>query len=457
MLEVIGDDLNTLLFDLVGVPSPIGTILPANASNVPIILGYAGGYETTLYRCSRMGFGEMAVGYVGCTYSVGVVFHGCHFEDEASIVFDQVSVGFRYLEEWVGSSGFNLRYKRDMRGSVSAFKVDYELPDSREFLCGEWIVQLDRRVWFNPYDLPRFRAEEQSYLTIRSSKKLPHLTFREGPIYLLGSFLSLAIGRPVVPTFEFGCNDNYMHEGANGDTYAKEIYVYSIFDGSEVSKSESRFFDMLFSFADVQETFAQHVELWFAKHHRLKEAVELYSSLIYTPSVRLHWAFLTMSQALEAYHRNMYGGSYMSKEDYAPTLNILIKAIPLELTKVHRESLAKSLEYGYEFSLRKRLKLTLQDILADYQDEVGYLIGNKRERERFISDVVNTRNYFTHRTEEGRQQAVTNDRELLTLYHRMKHLLQLCFLAELKIPQEAVKKRLKRNHSFREWAAHLPD
>ena len=54
--------------------------------------------------------------------------------------------------------------------------------------------------------------------------------------------------------------------------------------------------------------------------------------------------------------------------------------------------------------------------------------GTGRARSAFIDKVVNTRNYYTHYDEGIQDQAATDARELLQLYHKLDNLLMLHLL-----------------------------
>jgi len=88
-----------------------------------------------------------------------------------------------------------------------------------------------------------------------------------------------------------------------------------------------------------------------------------------------------------------------------------------------RNSLRKKLEYGYEYSLRTRLK----ELLNEYGSEFLGLFVNKKKPE-FINDVVSTRNWLTHFDENDREEAVTDNEELAYISGRLEILLTILLL-----------------------------
>ena len=137
----------------------------------------------------------------------------------------------------------------------------------------------------------------------------------------------------------------------------------------------------------------------------------------------------------------MHGGFYISEEAYKPIQDSLIQAIPASVPKDHRVSLENRIKYGYEYALKKRLRLILKSVLKDYKDIVDKLIGDQSD---FVNKVGDTRNYLTHYTAELETAAVTRPPEQFALIQSMKILMQLCFLAELGLPVDIVKKSLVR-------------
>ncbi|MBC8100918.1 MAG: hypothetical protein H7Y11_15870, partial [Armatimonadetes bacterium] len=100
-----------------------------------------------------------------------------------------------------------------------------------------------------------------------------------------------------------------------------------------------------------------------------------------------------------------------------------------------------TIKYGNEYSLRKRLKLILRDILGPYKTTVDRLFGN---HEVFISKLVDTRNYLTHYTKQP--NTVVDLQKQLNFVQSLKLLMQLCFLAEMGFPQEKVEELMKNHY-----------
>jgi hypothetical protein len=154
----------------------------------------------------------------------------------------------------------------------------------------------------------------------------------------------------------------------------------------------------------------------------------------------LQHEFLSLIQALESYHRRVDDGKYVSDDDYTQIYETLISAIPQELDNDFRESLEQKLKYHNEFSLRKRLKELLKKCGA-----VGNLLIH--DNERFVEDVVTTRNFLTHYDKSIEMKAKTGQ-ELYRLVQKMKFILEIGFLIELDMPVETIKALVSQNQRY---------
>src|SRR5690606_13894137 len=123
------------------------------------------------------------------------------------------------------------------------------------------------------------------------------------------------------------------------------------------------------------------------------------------------------------------------------------QAIPKGLASDHRDSLKNRIKFGYQYSLRKRIKLILTEVLNPYKDIVIRIVGDYSE---FNKKLVDTRNYLTHYTSEPDQLPITDPHEQYMFVQKMKLLMQLCFFIELGLSAEEVNSLVAKNHKF-QW------
>ena len=180
----------------------------------------------------------------------------------------------------------------------------------------------------------------------------------------------------------------------------------------------------------------------FEKSEILKPAIILYVATLSIDLGYSEFRLLNYAQALEALHRRVFGGKYLTDEEYEPVCQTLIDSIPESLQRSHRDSLKGRIKYGHEFSQRKRIKLLLDEVWEDCLDQ---FIDNKNN---FIDKVINTRNYLIHYDSSSESQAVKGI-EIFYIAERLKIILIVHILLQLGIPQKNVYRNIKRFADFK--------
>ncbi len=143
----------------------------------------------------------------------------------------------------------------------------------------------------------------------------------------------------------------------------------------------------------------------------------------------------------------MYGGKYVSDENFKDVYEKLVGAIPTETENDFKASLTGKMKYLHEYSLRKRLK----KITDDLSGVVGILI---KDVGSFIDDVESTRNFLTH-YDKSLEEKKRDGKELYMLTEQMKFLLEMCFLLEMGMPMDKVRQLATRNQRYQYLARNV--
>jgi hypothetical protein len=183
------------------------------------------------------------------------------------------------------------------------------------------------------------------------------------------------------------------------------------------------------------------VNNWFEKTEILDPVTNLYVATLSTPSLYAEFKLLNYAQALEALHRRVVGGKYMSDEEYEVIRNRLDESIPETVSIDHRNSLKDRLKYGNEFSQRTRIKALLDEV---WENCLNQFIDNKG---RFLENVISTRNYLVHFGETSTPRAVFGT-EVFYLAEKVKILLLTSLLIQLGIPRDNVYRAIKQFNEF---------
>jgi hypothetical protein len=108
--------------------------------------------------------------------------------------------------------------------------------------------------------------------------------------------------------------------------------------------------------------------------------------------------------------------------------------IPPSLDQEFQERLKSAVRYGYQFSLRTRLK----SLFAKLSDKTKEAVVREK-RQTFINDTVRVRNYLTHFDETDRPDIVDNVQGIYNLNQRLRALLVVLLLTYLGVPEEVVR------------------
>ncbi len=187
---------------------------------------------------------------------------------------------------------------------------------------------------------------------------------------------------------------------------------------------------------------------WFEIYAKIQAPSQLALSILSSENLRLYIEFLSLMQSLEGFHRSLYNGSYMDEHEYKKVQDALGVAIPVGLTKDHKEALRSRIRYGNEFSLRKRLN-ELAEILSEPIRKIIF-----RGKGEIPKSWIDTRNYYTH-WDENLRTNVLDGQELYFTNIRMKHFLRALYLDRMGIPHESIYRSLCNSSVISQELANL--
>jgi len=431
------EDANLELIGSFKGPKDLNVFLQPN-----IILGItSNGKIITLYKCYEYQSHISMSGFTSSSFIASVVFLGYHFEKEEDIIFDSLSLNYSHLEEWARITGFQFKIGTNSRNHLMKYEVKYNFPQKVEVKLDDFNISFDYNFTSGGDRIKEVNLKQTMFIKIEPYKPTHFDDYREDICYHIQNFLSLAVGRAVYPLIIKGKTKACKTELSGGRVMYNDIFIfYPTKDLSDLSKKLHPF-DMLFSFRDISDNFEKCLRNWFAKSKALQPVYDLYFGTLYNPSMYLQHEFLSLIQAMEAYHRRIHDGKYLPDDDYTHVYETLIKAIPQKIDDSDfRKSLKEKLKYHNEFSLRKRLK----EVLKKCGDVMNLLIHNN---EKFIEDVRNTRNFLTH-YDKSIEMKAKSGQELYKLNQKIKFILEICFLIELEMPMETIKALVSRNQRY---------
>ena len=197
--------------------------------------------------------------------------------------------------------------------------------------------------------------------------------------------------------------------------------------------------DMLVAYPAIQERIASVLDAWFSRSEQLRTAHDLFFHTFYNTRPYLRSEFLSLAHALETYDRSAGSSEYLPEAEYSPVCSTLIGAIPQGLSDGLRARLKSQIKYGNEFSFRKRLT----NLLAGLAPSTATLVCD--DCSAFVGRIVDTRNYFTHYTDELKQTATLETNDLFRATHRLRILLTILLLKGLGIDENTIGAAIRGN------------
>ena len=401
-LETIGGDFSAILG-----PSDIAGDLFA-----PLICGYArNGHDISLVNCREVGhtFGEDK--YSSSEWLADYLIDGYCFEKVDDMLFDGTSMSVTSLKEWLGMSGITAnRASGDGHGfgiGISAAPpepIQFEIPLAR--------IQLSIDVAWSMSIAAGWHMEDHPRIGIFPKAPLDLFALMTSLVIPIHHFLSFGFGTGVLTTGQTVQSKMAIPTGPQG-TSMPSAALYSTQMEAATEKLQIYSSDMLFTFRDIEPFLPLAIEKWLDLEIRFSYALtRLLEAFYMRTSLRLHQAFLELTQFLEAYHRFKTGNSAMSFAD--------------------------------------RIEQIVTGFLQDQAAIVSRIAVSPDNRE-FKVAVRESRNYFTHLSVKKGELAITSPNHLYRLTQKLHLLAVLCLLQQIGMPGELSSQFVLRNHRYSHW------
>jgi len=400
-----------------------------------IILGISSdGKNITLYKCFETKSSFSVPGFQTSSFYASLVFIGAHFQKSEDIKFKRISVHYLHLDEWVNISGFDIKQLWKEKEVI----IKHKLPEPFQAdISDNFKVSIDFWATWPSHSFVQKEAtiKQKTVIKIETSGDKPFEDYTK-IMYHIQNFLTLGIMESVYPLAIEGITEVNKKMIKDKVHYLPVEIFYRLPDIPKAPKTLLPFV-MLFTFKDISDRFESFLRNWFKDADLLEPVYDLYFGTFYNPRMYLEHQFLSLIQAIESFHQRIYGGEYVSDEDYNKVYDTLVDAIPNGIGGDLKERLKEYLKYGNEFSLRKRLK----EIFDKYQE---ILDGFTVDKNAFIIKVVDTRNYQTHHDADLKEHAARGE-DLYRLIQKLKMLLETCLLTELGFSSGEIKTLFSRN------------
>jgi hypothetical protein len=424
-----------------------GHLFSAASEEIPIILGAADGKAITLYQCHESQIRTVGFEEPMSTYRARFAFIGTHVESTEAALFDAVAVGYSNLDHWARRSGMSFSLPKD--GSVR-LEIQYSPLDPLEITLGDGSKVSVLSEFSTAGDwISSVSLHHRTLLGVKPPIAQSIDDYLNGICWYLQTLVTLGVGKPQAITClkaRHASEQGTHATSTEGERFETEVLFaqYQRKDGPAPHVLE-----MLFSLGDLGDALESTVSRWVSRGEELRPIYSLYFGTLFNPSMYVEQRFLSMVQAVESYHRRVYGGRYLDDVLFKRVYDALIAAIPPTNNEAFKSALKGRLKYHNELALRKRL----QDLLEKHGELAAPVLPGSTA---FVSEVVDTRNYLTHFDQALKTVAKTGSVELFNLTERLKVLLETCFLLELGLSSSIVKTMIKRSRAY-QYVARMVD
>ncbi len=318
---------------------------------------------------------------------VSILYKKVMYEEDEILLFDTFSFSVEGLNEWL-----NIR-KIKIDSLSDSYLIRHEEIENIEYNLGENIkleFQIRVTTHMAHYE-PSMRQSSRIKLISDEKQSLEYFTKLANKIV---KFLSFSIDESInIKDIQVSNSDIFRE--CNGKKYPVEIEVYGQIMHFFKDSPEIKFYTMLFQYTDIQESFEEKINSWIDAYNVIETALNLFFSVRYNPSQYVESEFLSLAQALETYHRQLY-----------------------------------------------KTKITLKDRLKEIINPFHEYIGSDEVIEELIENIKVTRNYYTH-YDDKLINKTTPCGELSYLSRKMEGILQLAFLKKIGFDSVEIKKIFK--------------
>lgn len=438
----------SILLELMGTLNDLANhvLTQRDFINPEIILGVSvDGKPITLQKCTQISGSAGMTGISISGFSPSFVYDGVHFSNGEQSKFRELSIGFLNLDEWFSKSAFSTKSQNS-----TSLIVTYEQPRPIKTTVEDY--HFDFAV-FGPNSsqdhFTHVHVSQNARINIGSDTEKSIDEFQPY-VRHIQNFLTLAISKPTFITKITGFTESAKEEGT--DTFYYPVNIFYHATSWKPTSVKVSYFEMIFRLPDVEEQLEKILTSWISKAEIIKPVYDLYFSALYNPSIYQEFQFLSLAQAIETYHRQIYKGKYQPDEIFMDgTYKDLVAAIPTDISSDFRSSLKDGkLRYANEYSLRKRIHL-LGEHLTE-QINISFM-ADKKLRGIFAEKVTDTRNYFTHYSPELKDKAAKSGQELRDLIHKLRFILQICFLEELGFSFDKIRELFRKRREYKDYLA----
>ena len=382
------------------------------------------GEKVTIEGCFCTQITDNLVSFARIKIRGNTALFGHEYMPDEKIEFNKVTFSIDGLSEWLSISGITREFSEENTA------IKFKQPNDIHFFLEDGIKLSFEFNLHISYDSEDASMSQKVYISICSDNPKPLKDFT-GIIFKLNNFFCLAIDNTVA----ISCLQGYSKDITPIHVYYKTIYSES---NNKISSHA-----LLFRYEDVATCFENILKLWFYNYSISEPAFNLYFSSKSGGSKYLDGKFLSLAQGLETFHKRNYPDEFLIQKD---EFKILKRNLVSHCPDDKKEWLEERIKYGYELTLRDRLRRLIEPFKELY--------GSDEQCIELTKKIMNTRNYLTHYDPKLKDKSAQH-RELLSISMKLESLFQLHFLKLIGLELMQIKNIVAINHSLNQKLGNL--
>jgi len=417
--------------ELIGTLSKLkGGFANEDEGENPIILGISDkGEEFTLMGSFKTNFTISSPGFRTETYYIDSFVAGRHFNAVKGMSFKSIEFYPSYFSKWISKSPFNNVLSKNGKLESISFADSILFKEYVEPIKAVIEEANISNLSGDFSDNVIFNYKGGFKITPDEWKSFDWL---DDVMYKLNNLYTLFINYPIY----------YESIVFHGEERTR--YNYFIRQKEIEIKQKFKNQDVIITYREIQDNLSNIFNSWFEKQENLKVILDLYLSDFYTKS-NLETRFLNSVQTLEIYHRRTYEGVLYDIESYSKYSSLLIDYAQNELPVDMAMKIKGMLQHGNEFSLSKRLRELVRNIEPETKK---YFFGNSGNRDKFVQQLVDTRNYLTHYDKEQKSNILDNTDKIFYSVIRLKAFITLILFKEIGIDEKVIMSKIQDSKQY---------
>lgn len=326
---------------------------------------------------------------------------GKHYNSLAAVSFEKIYVNFTNLEEWFGVRPF--KFSPLTKGKKTEYQLSLRYAEPKRV---NWIFDRPKLKITTSSDVQDMGdlwrsagIERNAYFGIEATTRKKLVWYLES-VHWIRILLTLFVGYPVIPRMIQGRDDS--DSSGEGSSQRRLIDIYY---PHSIPQAHDQIYpnEMVVPFSRIATSAERIFRSWFRNRNKFLLISSLYIGTELTPTISLEFTFLSLTQALESYHR---------------------------------------VNFGKKLTLRNRLIYLLNSLPIDLK---AVFPSN---HEQHIDAIIETRNYLTHR-DKSRTGKVLVRQDLYDACDYLRALIVAVITNSLGVDRTVIVKGLKESRRFR--------